>query len=306
MKNRISITTSTFAQHDKRPLELLEEAGFQYTLNPFGRKLDEKELIEIIGDSVGIIAGTENLDARVLSKLPWVKAISRCGIGLDNIDLEAAEKQSIIVTKTTGSIATSVAELAVGLVLSLLRKTFLMDRQMHQGRWNKMTGSLLSGKNVGIVGFGWIGQTVAGLLKSFDVDLRYYDINKNEGSAVGFLPFYDLLSWSDIICVHVSKSRERSYIIDRREIEQMKDGAWLINCARGGVVNEQALYDALKSNKLAGAAIDVFEQEPYKGPLAELEQCLLTPHVGSYVKETRIDIEIEAINNLLKSLRSVL
>lgn len=299
----VLITTSTFGKYDRRPLELLEKKGLSYSLNPYGRKLTKEELFHLAGDYIGIISGTESFDSEILKRFRKVKAISRCGSGLDNIDLKTAKGLSIIVTNTPDCVTMAVAELTVGFMLSLLRKTFTMDRDMKAGKWNKVMGYLLSGKNIGIIGFGKIGQKVAELLMSFETHIGYYDIVKSSCSFGKYMDLRELLMWSDIVTIHVSRSEKSSYLLASRELSYLKKGAWFINCARGEVVDEKALYEALKSKRLSGAAIDVFEQEPYCGPLIQLENVILTPHIGSYAQEARIRMEMEAVLNLLESLR---
>lgn len=304
MDNRrnILVTTSTFAQFDKTPLKMLEKAGYRYTLNPYGRKVTEEEFLGLIGDCVGVIAGTENFTADVLKKISSVKAIARCGSGLNNIDLEAAKKLFISVTNTLEAPTQAVAELTLGLILSLLRKTHVMDRKLREGQWEKMMGHLLLGKNVGIIGYGRIGQKLAELLRAFEVHLAYYDLVKKETSTK-FLPLKDLLGWADIVCIHASKAE--GFLLDKAEFECMKKGAWLVNCSRGELVNEDVLAKFLKEGRLAGAALDVFAREPYSGPLTSLDNVILTPHIGSYAIEARIQMEINAVDNLLKSLNGV-
>ena len=316
--NKIAITTTSFGKYDKEPLNLLKENGFKIILNPYGRKLKKEEVIELCRDAVGIIAGTEILDADVLEKLTQpsvltsqtsLKVISRCGTGLDNIDLNAAKRLGVKIYNTPNALTLAVAELTVGLILNLLRKINQMDISIKHSKWEKLMGNLLSAKKVGIIGFGRIGRKVAELLIPFGCEIRYYDI-KEEFRDLGIEGFRDkdyemikleeLLRISDIISIHVSSKEQ---IIGENEIRMMKKGSWLVNVARGGVVDENALYMALKERHLAGAAVDVFEQEPYTGPLIELNNVILTPHIGSYALETRVEMERQAVENLLKGLR---
>lgn len=298
----ILVTTSTFAQFDKTPLQMLEKAGYRYVLNPYGRKVTEEELLRLVGDCVGVIAGTENFTADVLRKISSVKAIARCGSGLNNIDLAAAKKLSISVTNTLEAPTQAVAELTLGLILSLLRKMHVMDRKLREGQWEKMMGHLLLGKNVGIIGYGRIGQKLAELLRVFEVHLAYYDVIKKETSTK-CLPLKDLLGWADIVCIHASNAD--GFLLDKAEFECMKKGAWLINCSRGELINEDVLVKFLEEGKLAGAALDVFAREPYSGPLTSLDNVILTPHIGSYAIEARVKMEIDAVDNLLKSLNGI-
>lgn len=301
---KIATTTTSFAKFDNQPLQLLKDSGFEILLNPYGRKLDGGDVVELAEDAIGIIAGTEPLDRAVLEKLPLLKVISRCGVGMDNVDLEAATQLNIKVFNTPFGPTLAVAELTVGLILDLLRKVTMMDREMRAGVWEKRMGNLLSGKRVGIIGFGRIGQKTGKLLRAFGCEIGCYDnlrIRGLEDLGIKRLEMDELLKESDIVIVHVSGKYEKP-LLGAKEIDMMKNGAWLVNVARGGVVDEEALFNALKDERLAGAALDVFEKEPYDGPLKELDNVILTPHIGSYAKEARVEMEIQAAKNLIKGL----
>jgi len=301
---KIVITTTSFAKFDNQPLQLLNNSGYEAVLNPYGRKLTGDEVVELAADAAGLIAGTESLDRSVLENLPCVRIISRCGVGMDNIDLGAAAELNIKVVNTPFGPTLAVAELAVGLILDLLRKSTRMDREMRACVWKKRMGNLLNGKKVGIIGFGRIGKKTAELLMAFGCKLSYYDNARIQGYKdlrIEKLGLYDLLRTSDIITIHVSGKYEKP-LLGYRELEMMKEGAWIVNVARGGVVDEKALFSALQDGHLAGAALDVFEKEPYNGPLKKLENIILTPHIGSYAKEARIEMEIQAAKNLIEGL----
>lgn len=314
---KIAITTTSFGKYDKKPLEVLKNRGYEVIFNPYNRTLKGDEIIEICRNAVGIIAGTEQLDADILENLTtpiypqssvidslsYLKVISRCGTGLDNVNLAAANRLGIKVFNTPDAPTLAVAELTVGLMLNLLRKINQADSAIRNGKWEKPMGNLLTGKKVGIIGFGRIGRKVAKLLVSFGCEIRYYDIRtEDEGLRTERVELDELLKTSDIVSLHVSSKEQ---IISKYEISLMKKGAWLINVSRGGVVDENALYRALKEGHLAGAALDVFEQEPYIGPLPELNNVILTPHIGSYALEARIEMERQAVENLLKGLERV-
>lgn len=300
---KVAITTSSFGKYDRKPLDELERDEVEYALNPYGRKLVREEILELAKDAEGIIAGTEALDAAVLGKLHRLKVISRCGVGMDNVDLKAAEELGIQVFSTPDGPTLAVAELTIGLMLNLLRKVSLMDRKLREGIWNKNMGNLLCGKKVAVIGFGRIGQKVAGLLSPFGVDIAYCDVRYIECSFPG-MQKEELLTWGDIITLHCSAKSDDEPIIGKEQLRQMKKGAWLINGSRGGLVDEEALYWSLKNGHLSGAALDVFENEPYTGPLCELDNVILTPHVGSYAMEARIEMEMQAVKNLINGLQA--
>ena len=303
---RIAITTTSFAKYDDQPLQLLKDSGFEVVLNPYGRKLSGDEVVELSADAVGVIAGTEPLDRTVLEKLPLLRVISRCGVGMDNVDLKATAQLNIKVFNTPFGPTLAVAELTVGLILDLLRNITQMDRDMKAGIWKKRMGNLLSDKMVGIIGFGRIGQKTGELLRALGCMIGYYDslrIKEFKDLRIKKLEMDELLLKSDIMTVHVSGKYEKP-LLGAKEFDMMKDGACLINVARGGAVDENALFNALKDGRLAGAALDVFEKEPYNGPLKELDNVILTPHIGSYAKEARMEMEIQAAKNLVEGLRN--
>lgn len=298
---KIAVTTSTFGEYDEKPLVALKEKGFEIGMNPYGRKLKEKEVVAFCKDAVGIIAGTETLSDASMSSMDKLEVISRCGGGIDNVDLDAADRLGIKVFNTPDAPVIAVAELTVGLMLDLLRKVSWMDRETHTGQWQKRMGNLLHGKNVGIKGFGRIGKKVSEFLRPFGCDIAYADPFMEDGLlGLKRLSLAELLGWADIITLHLSVHEK---LIGEKEFKQMKKGAWLINTSRGGVIDESVLYEYLKNGNLSGAALDVFEEEPYTGPLKELDNVILTPHIGSYARESRIEMEMQAVENLLKGLR---
>ena len=304
--SKVAITTTYFAKFEDQPLQLLKDSGLEISINPYGRKLAGDEVIELAADAEGLIAGTETLDRAVLEKLPLLKVISRCGVGLDNVDCEVAAQLRIKVYNTPFGPTLAVAELTVGLILNLLRKATLMDREMRSSIWKKRMGNLLSGKKVGIIGLGRIGQKTGELLAAFGCEIGYYDNVRIEGLKdlrIKRLDLNELLRESDIITIHVSGKHEKP-LLGTKEFDLMKKGAWLVNVARGGVVDEGALFNALKNGHLSGAALDVFEKEPYNGPLKEFDNVILTPHVGSYAQEARVKMEMQAAKNLIEGLKN--
>jgi D-3-phosphoglycerate dehydrogenase len=298
---RVFISTSTFAEYDKLPLKLLNDAGIDVQVNPYRRKLTLDECLNLYEDIDGLIAGTEALTAEVLKSARNLKVISRCGVGMDNIDLELAKQRGIKVFNTPDSPTAAVAELTVGLMLALLRHVPHMDRDIRAGRWQKRMGNLLQGKRVGIIGFGRIGQKVAELVLGFGAQVVYCDPAVNRADYTR-MSLDKLLSQADIVSLHLSGGVNDAPLLGDRELRSMKQGSWLINCARGGVVDEEALSQVLQEGWLSGAAVDVFEQEPYTGPLAKLDNVILTPHIGSYAIESRVDMEVQAVKNLIKGL----
>lgn len=304
---RIFISTSSFAEHDPEPLRLLRQHGVHFELNPYRRRMNSHEIVDFIRDAEGLIAGTEPLDREVLLQAKRLKVISRCGTGLDNVDMEAARELGIVVTNTPTSHVDAVAELTLGAILALIRKISYADRCIRQGDWHKPMGQLLKGSVVGIIGLGKVGRRLVELLTPFHTTVIAYDSHPDYHFAsryqVEMYSLEDLLQYADIVSIHLPYSAEVHHLLNSQRIAQMKPGAFLINTSRGGIVDEAALYDSLNNGRLAGAYIDTFEKEPYHGPLTHLANVLLTPHIGSYAKESRIRMETEAVQNLLAVLK---
>ena len=306
-KNNILVSPTSFGKCGSQPLELLEKNNYEVILNPFNRKMTPSEIIDLGRDCIGIVAGVESLNATVLESLPYLRCISRCGSGIDTIDIEKAEELNIVVKNTPYGPTRAVAELTIGLIFDILRQISSRDRSIRNGKWNKQMGFLLKDKTVGVLGLGRIGRNVAELLLKLDARVIGSDINPDkkwlEKTKIPLFSFDKLIKKSDILCIHVSFSYDSKYLIGEKEIASMKKDSYIVNLSRGGIVDEKALYNALKSKHLASAAIDVFQQEPYKGLLTELDNIVITPHIGSYAKESRLEMEIEAVENLLDVLK---
>lgn len=302
----VAIGVSSFGAADAAPRELLAGAGARLVENPHGRTLKEGEVTELIREADALIAGTEPLTAAVLESAPKLRAISRVGVGTDNVDLAAAARLGIAVFNTPDAVTQSAAELTLGAILCVLRHVHEMDAELRAGRWTRKMGRLLSGKTVGIVGLGRIGRRVATLLEPFGVELLAYDIFPDTAWAaehgVAFTPFHDLLSRADVVTIHTSKTPDVGPIFGREELALMKEGAVIVDTARGDVLDEAALAEALREGRLGGAYLDVFAEEPYGGALRELPGVLLTPHAGSYAEEARVRMETEAVEQLLAFL----
>lgn len=304
MSQTILISTSSFGKMDRRPLDLLEQAGYTCRLNPYGRKLTEEEAIGLLQEVDGLIAGTEPLTARVLAEAPRLKVISRCGVGMDSVDVATAQARGIHVCNTPSAHVEAVAELTLGGLLALARSIPAGDARVRGGTWKKPMGWLLRGKTVGVVGLGQVGKVLVRLLQPFGVTVLatdpYPDVDFADAYDVRYVDLDVLLAEADVVTLHVPFSEANRYLLGRDELGRMKPGAVLVNTARGGLVDEEALYEALADGRLAGAYLDTFEKEPYGGALAELPNVVLTPHIGSYAAECRVRMETEAVENLLR------
>ena len=295
----VALSISSFGEADPEPLEDLRRS-VRVLDNPHGRKLNADEVADLLREADATIAGTEPLSAEVLEQAPRLKAISRVGVGLGNVDLDAAERFGIRVFSTPDAVTDAAAELALAGLLSVLRHVAAMDAELRAGRWTRRMGSLLRGKTVGIVGTGRIGCRVAALLAPFEVRLLGFDPGADavrvDAAGIELVDLDELLGAADVVMLHAA-GNER--IVDAGRIGLMKKGAVLVNAARGSLVDEAALRDALAGGRLGGAYIDTFETEPYEGPLRELDNVVLTPHAGSFAREARALMEREAVDNLL-------
>lgn len=308
MSGKILTSPSSFGQISEEPFEILRQNGFEVINNPFGRRMTSKEVMEVAPDVVGIVAGVEPLNKEVMDTLVNLKCISRVGVGMDSVDLEYAKEKNITVVNTPNGPTRAVAELALGMTLSLLRKIPQAHASMKQNVWKKQIGNLFLDKKIGIVGLGRIGRMTAELFRALGNTVIGYDLYPNEAWAqnnnVALLSLNDVLATADIVSLHVPGNKDKSPIITRTDLEKMKAGSFLVNLSRGGVVEENALYELLSNNHLAGAAIDVFSKEPYSGPLTTLDNVVLTPHLGSYAKEGKLKMEIDAVYNLVETLKT--
>lgn len=257
-------------------------------------------------DTVGLIAGIEPLTRRVLSAANSLRVVSRCGTGLDSVDLEAAKEFNVQVLNTPQAPSQAVAELTLGLMLACLRQIPQTDRLVRQGEWPRTQGHLLAAQTVGVIGLGHIGSRVARLCQAFGTNViahdPYLQAPPDATPDIALIPLENLLMQSDLVTLHLPYSEKAHHLINARAIAQMKPGAILINAARGGLVDEAALDAALSSGHLSAAALDSFEEEPYHGALCHQDKILLTSHIGSLAKEARQRMEIEAAENLWTGL----
>lgn len=299
---KVLISSRSFKQ-DSDSLKLLRKYDLQPVFNPYGRKLTEDELLSMVDGVVGIIAGTEKLAKKVILQAKSLKVISRFGIGINNVDVNCAKKRDILVYCTPDEPTEAVAELTLALILNLLRKVCQVDRDLRRNFRKPIMGNILKGKTVGIIGLGRIGRRLAHLLKPFNVRI-YACENKPDvkfisehGIILSQLP--DIFKKSDIISVHLPLNNETKGIIGKEEISKMKGNSIIVNTSRGEVIDEYALYNALKKKKICGAASDVC----YTDLLEELDNTIITPHIGSLTYETRENMEKKTVENLIKGLK---
>ena len=301
------ITTVPFGDKNRLPLDLLEETGIDYLINPLNKKLTEDELAEMVTDFDVIIAGTEPITDKVMSRASNLKMISRVGIGLDSVDLLAAERRGITVSYTPDAPAPAVAELTLGLMLTLLRSVHVSNLDMHNGKWHRFFGRRLSEVTIGIIGVGRIGTGVLHHLKGFgSPNILVNDIVLNKKLSQQFniewVEKDEIYQDADIITIHTPLTALTKNMIRENELLSIKEDAIIINTARGGIINEQDLYNVMLSGHLGGAAIDVFDFEPYSGKLCDIKNCILTAHMGAMSVDCRTRMEIEATEEAVRFL----
>lgn len=280
----------------------------------FAKSYDEAEQLALVENAEVILAGWAAVTEPMLMRAKKLRFIEKWGIGVDRIDVEAARRMKIPLAITAGSNAGPVAELAIGLMLGVYRRLAQVDSALRRGKWMKSEmrelGYQIAGKTVGLLGFGNIGRMVARRLRGFDARIRYYDARRADADTESnlnaeYVPLERLLGESDILSLHAPFIPETAKVINAAAIARMKSGAVLINTARGELVDEKALYDALVSGKLRGAGLDAFDPEPPlpDNPLLKLDQVLVTPHTGGAVFDNVENVARHAIGNIQRFLR---
>lgn len=302
--SKVLITTSSFNLGNFAQAKSLHDAGISIEMNPHGRRLSEDEVAELVAtDVIAILAGLEPLTDRVLSNAKSLRVIARCGTGLDSVDLQAASRLGIDVFNTPDAPTQAVAELTIAHMLNSLRHISTTDSNMRSGKWTPTMGSLLATKTVGLIGVGRIGSAVAKLAQAFGARVIGFDPVVSSHNSVELLSLDEVLNQADIVSLHIPINDQTHHILNASTISRMKPGSIVVNVSRGGLIDESALHDALKSQHLSGAALDCFEDEPYSGPLLQMPGVYVTAHMGSYARETRDLMEVEASTNLVNGLR---
>ncbi len=298
----------------EKGINLLKEKGFEVDVGPEG-KISREELLEKSKGADAILSVlTEKIDGEIMDAAgEQLKIIANYAVGYNNIDVEEAKKREIMVTNTPGVLTDAVADHAVGLLFSVAQRILEADQYTRAGEYKAwgpelFLGADVTGKKLGVVGFGRIGLAVAERMKNgFGMEILYHDIEKNEEMeeklGAKYMKLEDLLKESDFVTLHTALTDETKHLISKEKIEMMKPGAYLINTSRGPVIDEKSLIEALKEKKIAGAALDVFENEPELSPgLADLKNVVLTPHIASATKDTRNKMAEMAASNVIAAL----
>ena len=304
---KVFVSTQPFSTVSEVPMKLLLDNGVSVKVNQHERSMTSTELAEEIGNSDALIAGVEKITEEVFQKAPNLKLISRVGVGLDGIDFDLCRKYGVRVAYTPDAPTLGVAELCVGMILDLSRKLTSANNNLKNGIWDKHMGNLIYGKTVGIIGMGRIGKSLVHLLSGFNVNFLAHDIIPDIAfgrlNKIEYVSKDELLKQSDIISIHTPLTKETIDLITSKELKMMKSSAILINTARGGIVHERDLHLALQEKIIVAAAIDVFDEEPYRGELVKLDNCLLTSHMGAATIENRMDMELQATQEVICLLK---
>ncbi len=284
------MTSPGFDPSDPDTGKRLVAAGYRINrVEPRGGRTPA-EMTELVRDAVAVIASSDPFTADVFAAAPHLRVIARLGVGFDAIDVRAATEAKVVVTTTPGLNADTVAEHTLTLLLACLRRITENDRVVRLGRWERggdLSPHSLAGKRVGILGYGSIGQAVRKRLNGFDVEVKIYDPAAEAPQDEACETLEELLRWSQVVSIHTPLTADTKDLIGETELGVVNRGTILVNTARGGVVNESALIGALRDGRLAGAALDVFAQEPPTGsPLLDMPNVVLTPHIGGLSVET--------------------
>ncbi|MCY4147417.1 MAG: phosphoglycerate dehydrogenase [Chloroflexi bacterium] len=305
----ILVTPTSFGRHDPRLHSALAEVVGEVIGNERGRPLTSDELRDILPGCDGYIAGQDHIDLRALQGAERLRVIARYGVGVDRVDLAAAQSRGIIVTNTPGANADAVAELTIGLMLALARQIPQSNQRMRRGEWPRLSGASLAGSVVGLLGLGAIGQAVARRLRAFGCILQAHDpfVASGQAQELGaqLVELDALVANADFLSLHLPATPDTAGLVDADFLARMKRSAFLINTARGELVDEAALWKALQSGQLRGAALDTFRHEPpaADNPLFSLPQVIVTPHMGAHTTAAGNAMGWGALHDCLAVLR---
>lgn len=304
---KVLVTPRSYGKTDPAVFDMLAQAGLDVVRNDTGNILTKEQMLEKIADCDGVIVGVDPLDREVLAAAPKLKAIAKYGTGVDNIDLDAAKERGIKVSVTAGANSDAVADCAFGMMIAMARKLTLIDRQCRKKNWKKITTKDVSGATLGVVGMGAIGKRMIRRAQGFDMSVLAYDPFWDEDFAqqygvVRATP-EEIFEQADFISLHVPLIPSTREMIGEAQLKRMKPDAVLINCARGELIDEKALLDALEKKEIGGAALDVFVQEPPEDPRwYTLDNVLLGSHCAASTAGAALNMGRMATANLIRDL----
>lgn len=309
MPYKVLVATRSFGSTSPKPWEVLSEAGLEVVRADMKVAGTEDGLIELLKGIDGAIIGVVPMTARVLQSASQLKVISMHGVGYDHVDAAAARRLGIILSNCPGANDQAVADLAIGLMISIARKIPFADRALRSEKWGGFSGSELWKKTLGMVGFGRIGRGVAKRALGFEMHVIVYDpyIQPDQVGLpdVQLAGLDEVIAQADFLSLHAALTTETRQMIGPSQLQAMKPSAYLINTARGGLVDEEALFLALSEGQIAGAALDVFTEEPPSGSrLLQMENVVLTPHIGAHTKEAIERMGVVAARNVVQALQT--
>jgi D-3-phosphoglycerate dehydrogenase len=305
---KVLVATRSFGSTSDAPWDVLHNSGCELVKADMSQEMSEDRLIRLLEGVEGAVIGVFPMTSYVMENAPALKVISMHGVGTDHIDLEAASRLGIVIANCPGTNDQAVADLTIGLIIAVARNIPSVDNELRAGTWGRQKGSELWKKTLGMIGFGRIGSAVAKRAIGFDMRVLVYDpyVEPEYVIEIGasVAPLEDILAESDYLSLHAALTAETKNMIGSIQFERMKPSAFLINTARGGLVDEDALHDALINGKIAGAAMDVFVEEPLRsGPLLELKNVVLTPHIGAHTVEAIDRMGVMAARNVVRTLQ---
>lgn len=318
---RVLIATRSFGSTSSRPWEILREGDCETIVADMNAdkqcpadkehsgQISEDRLIELLQDADGAIIGVLPFTERVMASAPRLKVVCFHGVGVDHIDLQAAARLGIQVANCPGTNDQAVADLTIGLMIAVARKIPAVHLDLRQGKWGRASGSELWRKTLSLIGYGYIGRAVARRALGFEMEVLAYDpfVRPEQVTLAGvqLVSFDEALSHADFISLHAVLNEQTRNLIGASQFEKMKPGAYLINTARGGLVDEAALFNALSSGRIAGAGLDAFVKEPPgDNPLLQLSNVVATPHIGSHTSESTERVGILAAQNIVQALHT--
>jgi len=308
MAYKVLIATRSFGSTSQKPWDVLAKAGCEVSKADMTQKMTEERLIDLLKGMDAVIVGVVPMTARVFENAPDLKVVGAHGVGVDHIDLDAAARLGITVTNCPGANDPSVADLTIGLMIAVARSIPRVEQELRQGGWGRYRGAELWKKTLGLIGLGRIGRGVAKRALGFDMEVivhdPYVDRDQTRLANVKFDSFENVIKQADFLSLHAPLNDETRNMIGPDQLAAMKPSAYLINTARGGLVDEQALFKALTEKQIAGAAFDVFlEEPPGNNPLLELDNMIATPHIGAHTQESIERMGVMAAQNVVAALQ---
>ena len=307
---KVVVTARNFSTDDDSALMMLKNAGFDvedHSAEDIGSGTDEEHILSLGRDADAIICGPETISNKAIEESKNLKIVSRRGVGYDSIDIDFCRKKGVAVARALGTVEGSVAESVMAYILYFARRIDLQSESMNKGEWKRIMTPGAKGRTLGIIGFGGIGREIAKRAVPFGMDVLYYCRHPQDEHGAHYAELDELLAKSDYVSINVPLTEDTVKMINEETIAKMKDGAILINTARSGIVDTYALADALRSHKLSGAAVDVFDNEPCTdSPLVGLPNVVLTPHTAPFTSENFREMNNRAAKSVIEFFNGTL